>query len=142
VSSNPDTFIDEVTEAVRRDRLYGLLKKYGWIGVLAVLVIVGGTAWIEFAASRHESRSAAFGDAVIAAMGLSDPAERAAALARIEPSTGDQAALQVLFSASTPADADRLAALYADTKLPPAYRHLAQFRRLLRSHILSAKQIR
>ena len=33
--SNPDSFIDEVTEEVRRDRLFAVFRKYGWIGVLA-----------------------------------------------------------------------------------------------------------
>jgi fermentation-respiration switch protein FrsA (DUF1100 family) len=40
--SDTDSFIDEVTEEVRRDRLFGLMKRYGWIAALAVLLIVGG----------------------------------------------------------------------------------------------------
>ncbi len=35
--SNNDSFIDEVNEEVRRDKLYALFRKYGWIGVVAVL---------------------------------------------------------------------------------------------------------
>ena len=35
--SNPDSFIDEVTEEVRRDRLFAMFRKYGWIGVAIVL---------------------------------------------------------------------------------------------------------
>mgnify|MGYP002067949300 CR=1 FL=1 len=37
--SNQDSFIDEVTEEVRRDKLYALYKKYGWIAALAVVVL-------------------------------------------------------------------------------------------------------
>jgi hypothetical protein len=33
--SNPDSFIDEVTE-VRRDHLFRLFRKYGWIGVVII----------------------------------------------------------------------------------------------------------
>ncbi|MFD1808819.1 hypothetical protein ACFSHQ_13850 [Gemmobacter lanyuensis] len=39
--SNPESFIDEVTEEVRRDKLFATFRKYGWIGILAVLGIVG-----------------------------------------------------------------------------------------------------
>lgn len=43
--SDTDSFIEEVTEEVRRDRLFGLMRRYGWIAVLAVLLLVGGTAY-------------------------------------------------------------------------------------------------
>ena len=43
--SNPDSFIREVTEEVRRDRLYGYVRRYGWIAALLVLLVVGGAAW-------------------------------------------------------------------------------------------------
>ena len=35
--SDTDSFIDEVTEEVRKDRLYGYLRRYGWIAVLVIL---------------------------------------------------------------------------------------------------------
>ena len=41
--SESDSFIDEVTEEVRRDKLFAVFRKYAWIGVLAVAAIVGGT---------------------------------------------------------------------------------------------------
>ena len=43
--SDTDSFIDEVNEEVRRDRFYFMLKRYGWIAVLAVILLVGGAAW-------------------------------------------------------------------------------------------------
>jgi hypothetical protein len=46
--SDTDSFIEEVTEEVRRDRLFGMIKRYGWIAVLVVLAIVGGTAYNEY----------------------------------------------------------------------------------------------
>lgn len=131
MSSNPDNFIDEVTEEVRRDQLYGYLKRYGWIGIVLVAGIVGGTAWVEISKSRSAARAAAFGDAMIAALTLEDPAARRAALEAIETGSADQNAVRVMYLAQSSEDAGKLAAIYADTSLPLIYRHLAEFRRLL-----------
>ena len=38
--SNTDSFIEEVTEEVRRDKLYGYLKRYGWIAGLIIVLVV------------------------------------------------------------------------------------------------------
>ena len=62
--SENDSFIDEVTEEVRRDRLFALFRKYGWIGVVAIVLIVGTAAWNEWSKARAEARSQAFGDAI------------------------------------------------------------------------------
>ncbi len=68
MSSNPDSFIEEVTEAVRRDRLFTFFRRYGWIGVVAIVGIVALSAWTEWTKRRDEARAQAFGDAVVAAM--------------------------------------------------------------------------
>lgn len=133
--SNPDSFIEEVTEEVRRDRLFGLFRKYGWIGVLAVLAVVGGTAWREWSQSKAEARAEAFGDAILDALDQGTPEERSSALSAI-PTDGTQTALLQLILASDP-DEDRasslaaLDTLIADTALAPAYRDLAVLRRVL-----------
>ena len=54
MSHDTDSFIDEVTDEVRRDRLYLLMRRYGWIGVLVIVVIVGGAAWREKRAARFQ----------------------------------------------------------------------------------------
>ena len=46
--SESESFINEVTEEVRRDRLFRLARRYGWIAVVAVLVIVGAAAVNEW----------------------------------------------------------------------------------------------
>lgn len=133
--SNPDSFIEEVTEAVRRDRLYKAFRKYGWIGIVAVLVVVGGSAWNEWSKSRAEARAEAFGDAISDALDHGSPEERQAALAAI-PADGSQTALVGLVMASD-AQGDKAANLAtldkvaADTSLPAAYRDLAVLRRVL-----------
>ena len=50
--SETDSFIDEVNEEVRRDRLYAALRRYGWIAIVAVLAIVGGAALTNIDARR------------------------------------------------------------------------------------------
>ena len=53
--SNPDSFIDEVNEELKRDRLFAGIRKYGWIAVLAVVVAVGATSWNEWRKARDEA---------------------------------------------------------------------------------------
>jgi hypothetical protein len=133
--SNPDSFIEEVTEEVRRDRLFGLFRRYGWIAVVAVLGAVGGTAWREWSQVRDTARAQAFGDAVLDALDQGAPEDRRAALAAI-PVDGTQTALLQLILASDLND-DKAAALAAldavaaDATLAPAYRDLAVLRRVL-----------
>ena len=132
--SNPDSFVDEVTDAVRRDRLFAAFRKYGWIGVLLVVVIVGGAAWNEWQKARTAARAEGFGDAALAALEKTDPAERMAALTAIA-ADGDQKAVQSLLLAGNP-DADKAAALaaldalIADGARPQVYRDLAVLRRV------------
>jgi hypothetical protein len=133
--SNPDSFIEEVTEEVRRDRLFRLFRKYGWIGVVIILALVGGTAWTEWTKARDLARAEAFGDALIDALDHGTPEERREALAAV-PSDAGQTAILNLILASDPAEdkAATLAALdkvAADTTLTPAYRDLAVLRRVL-----------
>jgi hypothetical protein len=133
--SNPDSFIEEVTEEVRRDRLFRLFRKYGWIGLVIILGLVGGTAWTEWSKSRDAARAQAFGDAVIDALDHGTPDERREALAAV-PSDAEQTGILNLILASDPDEnkADTLAALdkvAADTGLSPAYRDLAVLRRVL-----------
>ncbi len=133
--STPDSFVDEVTDAVRRDRLFAAFRKYGWIGVVLVLVIVGGAAWNEWQKAQATARAQAFGDGVMAALEKTDPGERVKAVSAVAAG-GDQKALLALLQASNPS-ADKvgamaaLDALVADQKLPQIYRDLAVLKRVV-----------
>jgi hypothetical protein len=133
--SNNESFIDEVTEEVRKDRLYGYVRRYGWIAVVLVLGIVGGTAWREWTNAQARALAQGFGDSILDALDLGAPEDRALALAAI-PASGEQAAVLGLMRASDPAT-DRAAALAALDEvaaipdLRPKYRDLAILRRAI-----------
>ncbi len=139
--SNPESFIDEVTEEVRRDRLYAQLKKYGWIGVVAVIVLVGGAAANEWVKARAEAKAQATGDAILAAVALDDPAARLAALDQVD-AEGDAVALVTLVAAAEAGDpavaAERLETISGNPAFPALYRDLADFKRALLPGVLDA----
>jgi hypothetical protein len=97
--SNPDSFINEVAEEVRRDRLYGLARRYGWIAVLAVLALVGAAGWREYDSARRTAAAQAVGDALLAATELPDAAARQAALGAVEAGPDGQAVALLLRAA-------------------------------------------
>ena len=133
--SNPDSFIDEVTEEVRRDKLFAAFRKYGWIGGLLVLAIVGGAGWNEWQKSQAVARAQGFGDAMLDALDMGGAVERREAIAAV-PADGAQMALRALMLASDPAE-DKAAALaaldglIADPTQPEIYRDLASLRRVM-----------
>lgn len=130
--STPDSFIDEVTEEVRRDRLYALMRKYGWIAILAVVLIVGGASWYEWRKAAHDARAADFGAGLAAAVQATGPA-RTQALTDLA-ATGGQIALKDLFLADGQDKAASLAALDRlanDTSQAQIYRDLAVLRRVM-----------
>ncbi|MFB9150581.1 tetratricopeptide repeat protein [Roseovarius ramblicola] len=129
--SDTDSFIDEVTEEVRRDRLFRLMRRYGWIAVLAILLLVGGAAWNEWRKARAEAEAQAFGDAVLAALAQENADERADALQAITPPGPGAAAVAALLAASeqartdAPGAATRLLALADRADVPAIYRRIA-----------------
>ena len=134
--SNSDSFINEVTEELRRDQALSLIRRYGWIVLLAVLIIVGGAAWNEWRKANARAAAQTFGDAVLAALDAETPEARLAALDTI-PSSGAQGGLLNLMRAGQLFDSNREAALAAldaasqDAALPESYRQLAALKRVI-----------
>jgi hypothetical protein len=133
--SNPESFINEVTEEVRRDKLFGYFRRYGWIGIVAVLLIVGAAAYREYQIAAKLAESKAFGDALLDALDQDDAAARSTALAAVQAPGQRQALLNLLQSTDPETDkAATLAALTAvadDATLPASYRDLAVLRRVI-----------
>ncbi len=128
-----DSFIDEVTEEVRRDRLFRAFGRYGWIALLVVLVIVGGAAYREWQQSRTQAAAEARGDAILAALEAGSPEASADAVAAIaEGESPDLAAVIAMLAAgqATPdvgrdAARQRLDAVASMDGVDPVYRDLA-----------------
>jgi hypothetical protein len=137
--SDTDSFINEVTEEVRRDRLFGLMRRYGWIAVLLVLLLVGGTAYREYSRATEAARAQAFGDAILAALENDEASDRVAALDQIDAPTAEGAAvLDMLIAAEEALDGNgeaasqRLNATATNGDLPEIYRQIASFKALTR----------
>lgn len=135
--SDTDSFIDEVTEEVRRDRLFVMLKRYGWIGGLAVVLIVGGAAYREYSKAQEMAASQALGDGIVAALVADDPAARAAGLETVSAETPGGAAILAMLQAGALSDSEqteaavaRLEAVALNAELPLIYRHIASFKAL------------
>lgn len=145
--SDTDSFIDEVTDEVRRDALYGYIRRYGWIAVTAVVVLVGGAAYNEYSKAQATSAAQAAGDGILAAMGEDDAAARAQALAGI-PADGSAVAVTALLTAAAQQDADNVAGalttlqgLAINADVPEIYRDLAAFKAaMLPNDDLTARQ--
>ena len=135
--SETDGFIEEVSEELRRDRLFAAFRKYGWIAVLVIFVIVGAAAFREFRLAQDRNAAQALGDRILAALSEDEARGRAEALAAID-AEGSSGAVVLMLRAATAIEASdpaEAAALYAEIAeqgdLPARYRDLAALRRLI-----------
>jgi hypothetical protein len=81
--SDTDGFIAEVTEDVRRDRLFRLFRRFGWIPAILILILVGGTAYNEWSKSKASLLAQVRGDALLNALDITDDSLRDVALNEI-----------------------------------------------------------
>ena len=137
--SNQDSFINEVSEEVRRDRLYALYKKYGWMAISVVVLIVAGAAANEWRKAGQEAAAQAAGDALLSAFEETDTVTRVASLATID--AGDnaaRAALTSLAEAAAHAEAGDIArsvtileTVSIDPTAPRVYQELAALKAVM-----------
>ena len=127
--SNTDSFIDEVTEEVRRDRLFGYFRRYGWIPAVVIVALVGGTAYNEWSKAQVAQVAQAHGDALLDALELEDLAERKVALNAMARE-GENALVAKLLAAGVDAEqaADLLKSVANDDTQPQYIRDLARLK--------------
>lgn len=135
--ANEDSFISEVSEEVRREKLFRYLRRYGWIAILAVLVLVGGAAFNEWRKAQARAEAEARGDAILAALEAQSAEARASTLSSVE-AEGETAAVIAMLAAAqaaegegTAAALDRLRAIAGDAEVDPIYRDLAALKAVL-----------
>ena len=148
--SNTDSFIEEVSEEVRRDRLFRFFRKYGWIAVLAVLAIVSGTAWSEWRESQEKYAARQLGDALISSIEKDMVTDRIDSLEAISTSKSGGRAIRDFLLAAEQVRAERISQavetldnISLDGDLPEIYRHIASFKALvLQADDLSSEERR
>jgi len=129
--ANQDSFINEVTEEVRRDRLFTLFRRYAWIGITLVVLTVAGAAWNEWRKADARAEAQARGDAILAAVEAEDPRARLAALESLRTDAPADAVISLLTATQAieadgePAAYEDLVALTTDATVPQIYRDLA-----------------
>lgn len=81
MANQNDSFIDEVTDDLRRDRLFGLFRRWAWLAILVIVGVVAGVIWREYSQSRQSAQARAWGDSILAAEASGDPA----AIMQVDP---------------------------------------------------------
>lgn len=135
--SDSDSFIEEVSEEVRRDRLFGLMRRYGWIAILAVVVLVAGAAWNEWTKAQNRAEAEALGDAMMAALEGEDRSARATALDNVTAAgPGSRAVIDMMAAAEALVDdpdgaQQRLLRIAQDQGVASIYRQIATLKAVM-----------
>lgn len=131
--SDADSFIQEVTDEVRRDRMFRLWRRYGPFvigGIVALVAATAISAWLE---SRAEADARAAGAALLEAAAAEDPAARLLAAAdALEDGAAALARLRAAGALAAQGDALEAARLYeaiaAGAEAPQPLAELAALR--------------
>lgn len=115
-----------------------MMRRYGWIAILLVLLIVGGAAFNEYRKASARGQAQAAGDAIVAALQSDDPIKRIAALEKVKPEAAPTKMVLDLITASEQIEAvrfdDAVASLNRVSNNNDAdliYRQVAAFKALL-----------
>ncbi len=100
--ADSDSFVQEVTEEVRRDAMYAAWRKYGPFIIGGIALVIIGTAAQSWWKNSQQDAIRAAGGAFIAAQNVEEPADAAEAfLSLANESDGDYAAMAGLRAASS-----------------------------------------
>ena len=138
--SDTDSFLQEVSEELRRDRLYRNMRKYGWIAILVVIVIVGAATYREYLKSQAETKAELFGTSIIDALNEKNAADRISKLQKINaPGENAKAVVAMLLSAeligneTASLEMSSLSDAIEGSSVDTHYRDLLNFKILLKS---------
>ncbi len=138
--SDTDSFLQEVSEELRRDRLYRNIRKYGWVAILFVIVIVGAATYREYLKSQAATEAQLFGTSIIDALNEKNVVDRVAKLQKINaPSDNAEAILALLLLAesngkdNTNQEDGFLSNVIENLSIEAHYRDLLNFKILLGS---------
>ena len=127
--SDTDNFINEVTEEVRRDRLFGYFRRYGWIPAVIILALVGGTAYSEWSKSVIAQAAQVRGDALLDALDVQDKPESISALSSIAAQEdGDVVASFLVAGLDQSLASELLMAIASNSDQPGYMRDLARLK--------------
>ena len=135
MTDTSESFVQEVSEELRKDQLMGYAKRYGWILVAIVVGAVGTTAYLELERSKQQTAAEESGEALLGALNLDESANRVEALATIASGADGAAVLAGFLSAQELLDSDqraealiKLDQLATDASVDPVYRDLASLK--------------
>ena len=138
--SDTDSFLQEVSEELRRDKLYRNIRKYGWVAILLVIVIVGAATYREYLKSQAETEAELFGTSIIDALNEKNVADRISKLKKINaPGENAKAVVAMLLSAEATGnetatfEMSTLNAVTQRLSIDAHYRDLLNFKILLGS---------
>ena len=138
--SDTDSFLQEVSEELRRDKLYRNIRKYGWLAILLVILIVGAATYREYLKSQAETEAELFGTSIIDALNEKNVADRILKLQKINaPGENAKAIVAMLLSAeptgneSAPFEMRTLSDVIESLSIDAQYRDLLNFKILLGS---------
>lgn len=133
--SESDSFLDEVSEEVRRDRLLKFIKKNAVFVIGGLALVLGGTAYNEYSKSQARAMAQARGDAMVNALEMEDSGDRVAALEELLGTAGASAPLvKYQLAAAHALNEDRksslevLSELATDPDLSAAYKDTARLK--------------
>jgi len=136
--SETDSFIDEVTEEVRRDKLFALFRKYGWIPISLVILLVAGTGWNEWRKANEQAAAERFGDAVTRAIAAKSAKDQVVAFSQISAANPETRIFLDFLIAAANAEADNPKAALAlldkvasDPSTPQIYRQIAMLKAVI-----------
>ena len=138
--SDTDSFLQEVSEELRRDKLYRNIRKYGWVAILLVILIVGGATYREYQKSKAAKAAQFFGTSIINALNEKSVNDRISKLQKINaPGDNAKVVIAMLLSAelngseNLTAEKSDLSSFTDGSSIDAHYRELLDFKILLGS---------